>query len=61
MLFSKNWGCRPCHRENDGKWDKSVIVCKESRTLRDILLEAYEYVVNRKSVIEWIMGRYGLW
>lgn len=44
--------------KKDGKPDKSVIVYNEHITLRDIPLEAYEYVVNGKSAIEWIMERY---
>ncbi|MBK8752325.1 MAG: helicase [Candidatus Competibacteraceae bacterium] len=28
--------------------------------LRDIPLDAYNYVVNRKSAIEWIMERYAV-
>ncbi|TXG79475.1 MAG: endonuclease, partial [Thermomicrobiales bacterium] len=46
--------------KKDGKPDKSVIVYNEHITLRDIPLEAYEYVVNGKSAIEWIMERYQL-
>ncbi|UVS88299.1 damage-inducible protein (plasmid) [Burkholderia glumae] len=44
--------------KSDGKPDKSVIVYNEYLTLRDIPLEAYDYVVNGKSAIEWIMERY---
>jgi predicted helicase len=44
--------------KKDGKPDKSVIVFNENLTLRDIPLEAYGYVVNGKSAIEWIMERY---
>lgn len=38
--------------------DKSVIVFNSRITLRGIPLEAYDYVVNGKSAIEWIMERY---
>lgn len=41
-----------------GKPDKSVIVFNEYLTLSGIPLEAYEYVVNGKSAIEWVMERY---
>ena len=41
-----------------GKKDKSVIHYNNSITLRGIPLEAYEYIVNGKSAIEWIMDRY---
>lgn len=44
--------------KKDGKPDKSVIVYNSHLVLRDIPLEAYEYVVNGKSAIEWIMERY---
>ncbi|NTZ82564.1 damage-inducible protein [Burkholderia metallica] len=43
-----------------GKADKSVIVYNGNLTLRDIPLEAYEYVVNAKSAVEWIMERYAM-
>jgi predicted helicase len=38
--------------------DKSVIVYNSYVTLRDIPREAYEYQVNGKLAIEWIMDRY---
>ncbi len=44
--------------KKDGKPDKSVIIYNEHIVLRDIPLEAYDYVVNGKSAIEWIMDRY---
>lgn len=37
--------------------DKTVIVYNAFLTVRDIPLEAYEYVVNGKSAIEWVMER----
>ncbi|MDA8190323.1 MAG: hypothetical protein M0Z68_02335, partial [Gammaproteobacteria bacterium] len=43
-----------------GKTDKSVIVYNAHLTLRDIPLEAYDYVVNGKSAIEWVMERYAV-
>lgn len=42
------------------KGDKTVIVYNDSITVRDIPLEAYEYVVNGKSAIEWVMERYAI-
>ncbi|WP_039944445.1 type ISP restriction/modification enzyme [Thermicanus aegyptius] len=42
----------------DGKPDKTTIVYNEHITLRGIQLEAYEYVVNGRSPIEWVMERY---
>lgn len=37
--------------------DKTVIQYNESITVRGIPLEAYQYVVNGKSAIEWVMER----
>jgi predicted helicase len=42
----------------DGKPDKSVIVYNSNVTLSGIPPEAYGYVVNGKSALEWIMERY---
>jgi predicted helicase len=44
--------------KSGGKPDKTVIVYNEHLILRDIPLEAYNYVVNGKPAIEWIMDRY---
>lgn len=38
--------------------DKSIIEYNQFITLRNIPLRAYDYVVNGKSAIEWIMERY---
>ncbi|MCA8180638.1 DEAD/DEAH box helicase [Burkholderia vietnamiensis] len=38
--------------------DKSVIVYNSRITLREIPLEAYDYVVNSKSAIDWIVEQY---
>ena len=46
--------------KKEGKPDKSVIVYNEHLTLRDIPLEAYDYVVNGKPALEWIMERYAV-
>lgn len=43
-----------------GKPDKSVIVYNANLTLHEIPLDAYGYVVNGKSAIEWIMERYAV-
>jgi predicted helicase len=40
--------------------DKSVIYYNNAITIQKIPLEAYEYVVNGKSAIEWIMERYAV-
>ncbi|HHT9929162.1 TPA: DEAD/DEAH box helicase [Legionella pneumophila] len=41
-----------------GKQNKSIIIFNELLTLKDIPMGAYDYVVNGKSAIEWIMDRY---
>jgi predicted helicase len=46
--------------KKDGKPDKTVIVFNDYLTLRDIPLEAHEYVVNGKPALEWIMERYAI-
>ncbi|MCH9852325.1 MAG: damage-inducible protein, partial [Alphaproteobacteria bacterium] len=40
------------------KADKSTIIYNECITISNIPLEAYDYVVNGKSAIEWVMDRY---
>lgn len=42
----------------DGKADKTKIIYNPHLTLAGILLEAYDYIVNGKSAVEWIMDRY---
>ena len=42
------------------KNDKSKIQYNSQITIENIPLEAYEYVVNGKSAIEWIMERYAV-
>ena len=37
--------------------DRSRIVYNDCITISEIPLEAYEYVVNGKSAIEWVMDR----
>jgi len=44
--------------KKDRKPDKTVIVYNAHLVLRDIPLEAYDYVVNGKPALEWIMERY---
>lgn len=38
--------------------DKSTIIFNGGLTIKNIPLEAYDYVVNGKSAIEWVMERY---
>ena len=40
--------------------NKTAIVFNDEVTVWNIPLEAYEYVVNGKSAIEWIMERYAV-
>jgi predicted helicase len=44
----------------EGKVDKTVIHYNQHLTLRGIPLEAYDYVVNGKPAIEWVMERYAV-
>jgi predicted helicase len=42
------------------KDDKSTVVYNHHITLKDIPLAAYEYVVNGKPALEWVMERQGV-
>lgn len=44
--------------KKNGKEDKTTIVYNSHITLTGIPLEAYDYVVNGRPAIEWIMDRY---
>jgi predicted helicase len=46
--------------KNEEGRDRSVVEYNERITVRDIPLEAYEYVVNGKPAIEWVMERQGV-
>ena len=41
-----------------GEWDKSKIIYNSDITISNIPLKAYEYMVNGRSAIEWIMESY---
>ncbi|MFQ9797381.1 MAG: DEAD/DEAH box helicase [Bacteroides uniformis] len=49
-------------RDENGKLvtDKTRIIYNVHITIEDIPLKAYEYIVNGKSAIEWIMERYAI-
>lgn len=49
-------------RDENGKLvaDKARIIYNDHITIENIPLKAYEYVVNGKSAIEWIMERYAV-
>ena len=49
MRFASNGG-----REKD----KTTIVFNSRITVRNVPVEAYDYVVNGKTAVEWIMQRY---
>lgn len=46
--------------KNGKETDKSIIFYNSQIAIHDIPLEAYDYVVNGKSAIEWIMERYAV-
>lgn len=46
--------------KNGKETDKSTIFYNSQIAVHDIPLEAYDYVVNGKSAIEWIMERYAV-
>ncbi len=45
-------------KDAKGKENKSTIIYNENFRIEDIPLEAYDYIVNGKSAIEWVMERY---
>jgi predicted helicase len=49
-------------RNADGKLvtDKSAVLYNRNITMTDIPLEAYDYVVNGKPALEWVMERQGV-
>ena len=42
----------------DGKADKSIILYNNNIRIENIPLQAYDYIVNGQSAVEWIMERY---
>ena len=42
----------------DGKADKSIILYNNNIRIENIPLQAYDYMVNGQSAVEWIMERY---
>jgi predicted helicase len=43
--------------KNGKEKDKSTVIYNANITMQDIPLEAYDYVVNGKSALEWVMER----
>ena len=54
MTFGK---CKKDEEHPDGR-DMTVLHVAQNLTLRNIPLEAYDYVVNGRSAIGWLMDRY---
>lgn len=54
MKFAKKRNLETKKLEND----RSTIIFNDSITISNIPLKAYEYVVNGRSAIEWIMDQY---
>jgi predicted helicase len=57
---TEKWGGE---RWGTGKWgdiDKSKIIYNFHITISNIPAKAYEYIVNGKSAIEWVMDRYAI-
>ena len=46
--------------KSNGKPDKTIIVYNSNVTLQGIPLQAYDYVVNGKPALEWIIERYAV-
>ena len=46
--------------KNGSEKDKTTIIYNNLITITNIPLKAYDYVVNGKSAIEWIMERYAV-
>ena len=44
--------------KKDGEIDKTTLIYNSGIKIANIPLEAYDYVINGKSAIEWIMDRY---
>ncbi|EJF98590.1 hypothetical protein MEI_00413 [Bartonella vinsonii subsp. arupensis Pm136co] len=42
---------------NSKEKDKTTVIYNSNITITDIPLEAYEYIVNGKPALEWVMGR----
>ena len=55
MMSDKDFYVEKMRFKSNG--DKSAIIYNNNLTLTNIPLEAYNYVVNNKSAIEWVMER----
>jgi predicted helicase len=52
MKFGKGTG--------EDKHDKTTVIYNDKITMKGIPLEAYEYIVNGKPALEWVMERQGV-
>jgi predicted helicase len=52
MKFGKGIG--------EDKHDKTTVIYNDKITMKGIPLEAYEYIVNGKPALEWVMERQGV-
>uniref|UniRef100_UPI00319E0573 type ISP restriction/modification enzyme n=1 Tax=Bartonella massiliensis TaxID=929795 RepID=UPI00319E0573 len=43
--------------KNSKEKDKTTVIYNSNITMTDIPLEAYNYIVNGKPALEWVMGR----
>ena len=59
-LVQKMTFARPSAKDKAAglKWDKTTIIYNSQITLSGIPLEAYDYIVNGKPALEWVMERY---
>jgi predicted helicase len=61
MRFStQKWGERKWGEEKWGEQKKDEIVYNSHITISNIPAKTYEYIVNGKSAIEWVMERYAI-
>ena len=59
IIKSENYAVRKMKfGKNSEGADKTLIIYNENIVLKGIPLEAYNYVINGKSAIEWVMERY---
>ena len=58
-VYKLKYGKNPGKKGNAAK-DKTVIVYNKDLTIRDIPQEVQEYVVNKKSALDWVVERCGV-
>jgi len=60
FTFTAGWAKLATFGKSGGKPDKTTIVYNSHVTLTGIPLEAYDYIVNGKPALEWIIERYAV-